>query len=220
MTTVGEPAPEDLTAKARLRDAALRLFAERGIEATSVRDIARAAGVSGGLVRHHFGSKEALRDACDAYALAQLVRLKEQAVSGGQALGPEFLSATQPVLLGYFVRSMLDGSPSSEEMFSQMIGLAEGWLAANHPDGIADRHAYGSVLVAMELGAWMMRDQLSAALGADVLEPEGQLRMARAKVEFYSTPLLSPEVAATARTAIDQLQQRAPMDRAGRRANR
>ncbi len=220
MTAVGEPAPEDLTAKARLRDAALRLFAERGIEATSVRDIAHAAGVSGGLVRHHFGSKEALRDACDAYALAQLVRLKEQAVSGGQALGPEFLSATQPVLLGYFVRSMLDGSPSSEEMFSQMIGLAEGWLAANHPDGIADRHAYGSVLVAMELGAWMMRDQLSAALGADVLEPEGQLRMARAKVEFYSTPLLSPEVAATARTAIDQLQQTAPKDRAGRKANR
>ena len=220
MTVVGEPAPEDLTAKARLRDAALRLFAERGIEATSVRDIADAAGVSGGLVRHHFGSKEALRDACDAYALAQLVRLKEQAVSGGQAFGPEFLPATQPVLLGYFVRSMLDGSPSSQEMFSQMVGLAEDWLDANHPDGIADRHAYGAVLVAMELGAWMMRDQLSAALGADVLEPEGQLRMARAKVEFYSTPLLSPEVAATARSTIDQLQQTVPKDRARRRTNR
>ncbi|MDA8315251.1 MAG: TetR family transcriptional regulator [Actinomycetota bacterium] len=220
MTAVGEPAPEDLTAKARLRDAALRLFAERGIEATSVRDIANAAGVSGGLVRHHFGSKEALRDACDAYALAQLVRLKEQAVSGGQAVGPEFLSATQPVLLGYFVRSMLDGSPSSQEMFSQMVGLAEDWLDANHPDGIADRHAYGAVLVAMEMGAWMMRDQLSAALGADVLEPEGQLRMARAKVEFYSTPLLSPEVAATALSTIDQLQQTVPKDRARRRTNR
>ena len=220
MTAVGEPAPEDLTAKARLRDAALRLFAERGIEATSVRDIANTAGVSGGLVRHHFGSKEALRDACDAYALAQLVRLKQQAVSGGQALGPEFLSATQPVLLGYFVRSMLDGSPSSPEMFSQMVGLAEDWLAANHPDGIADRHAYGAVLVAMELGAWMLRDQLSAALGADVLEPEGQLRMARAKVEFYSTPLLSAEMAATARSTIDHLQQTVPKGRAGKRAKR
>ncbi len=220
MTAVGEPAPEDLTAKARLRDAALRLFAERGIEATSVRDIANAAGVSGGLVRHHFGSKEALRDACDAYALAQLVRLKEQAVSGGQAVGPEFLSATQPVLLGYFVRSMLNGSPSSREMFSQMVGLAEDWLAANHRDGIADRHAYGSVLVAMELGAWMMRDQLSAALGADVLEPEGQLRMARAKVELYSKPLLSPEVASTALATIDRLPQTVPEGPAGRRARR
>lgn len=220
MTAVGEPAPEDLTAKARLRDAALRLFAERGIEATSVRDIANAAGVSGGLVRHHFGSKEALRDACDAYALAQLVRLKEQAMSGAQAVGPEFLPATQPVLLGYFVRSMLDGSPSSQEMFSEMVGLAEDWLAANHPDGIADRHAYGAVLVAMELGAWMLRDQLSAALGADVLEPEGQLRMARAKVEFYSTPLLSPEVAATALATIDRLQQTVPEEPAGRRAKR
>ena len=220
MTAVGEPAPEDLTAKARLRDAALRLVAERGIEATSVRDIANAAGVSGGLVRHHFGSKEALRDACDAYALAQLVRLKEQAMNGGQAVGPEFLPATQPVLLGYFVRSMLDGSPSSQEMFSQMVGLAEDWLAANHRDGIADRHAYGAVLVATELGAWMLRDQLSAALGRDVLEPEGQLRMARAKVEFYSTPLLSPDVAATALATIDRLHQTVPEGPAGRRAER
>jgi AcrR family transcriptional regulator len=220
VAAVGEPAPEDLTAKARLRDAALRLFSERGVEATSVRDIASKAGVSGGLVRHHFGSKEALRDACDAYVLAQLVGFKKQVVSGGQAAGPEFLTAAEPVLLRYFVRSMLDGSLSAQVMFSQMVGLAEDWLEANHPDGITDRHAYGAVLVAMELGSLMMRDQLSAALGADVLGPEGQLRMARAKVEFYSTPLLSPEVAATTLSTIDQLRQTVPKDRAGGKAKR
>src|SRR6266542_759545 len=59
---VGGPAFEDLTARARIRDAALRLFAERGVDGATIRDIAKAAGVSAGLVRHHFGSKEALRD--------------------------------------------------------------------------------------------------------------------------------------------------------------
>jgi AcrR family transcriptional regulator len=41
-------------------DAALRLFSHRGYRATSVRDIARAAGVSTGNLYHHFAGKEAI----------------------------------------------------------------------------------------------------------------------------------------------------------------
>ena len=47
--TAGERSAEDLTARARIRDAALRLFAERGTDGATIRDIAKAAGVSGGL---------------------------------------------------------------------------------------------------------------------------------------------------------------------------
>ena len=65
----GDRSAEDLTARARIRDAALRLFAERGLDGTTIRDIAKEAGVSGGLIRHHFGSKDGLRSACDVYAL-------------------------------------------------------------------------------------------------------------------------------------------------------
>src|SRR3954464_15196123 len=58
----------DLTAKASIRNAALRLFAERGPDAVTMREIAAAAGVSPALVVHHFGSKEGLRAAVDGYA--------------------------------------------------------------------------------------------------------------------------------------------------------
>ena len=56
---VGESAPRD-----RLRDAAIETFARLGLGAT-VRQLASDAGVTAGLVTHHFGSKDALRQACD-----------------------------------------------------------------------------------------------------------------------------------------------------------
>jgi AcrR family transcriptional regulator len=43
-----------------LIDAALRLFAGKGIDQTSLADIGEEAGYSRGLVNHHFGSKAAL----------------------------------------------------------------------------------------------------------------------------------------------------------------
>jgi AcrR family transcriptional regulator len=46
--------------KAEILAAARRLFAERGILAVSVRDVAKEAGVTHGLVHHYFGTKEQL----------------------------------------------------------------------------------------------------------------------------------------------------------------
>jgi len=59
----------------------------------------------------------------------------------------------------------------------------------------------------MELGALVLREQLSRALGADILSPAGHLRLARAKLDFYSRPLLSPELAEKGHAALDELQQ-------------
>jgi len=46
--------------KSQILEAARALFAEHGIAATSVRDIAQAAGVTHRLVQHYFGSREDL----------------------------------------------------------------------------------------------------------------------------------------------------------------
>lgn len=210
-SALGQPAFEDLTARARIREAALRLFAERGIEAATIREIAELAGVSGGLVRHHFGSKDDLRAACDSYVVDQMMRYKEQAVLEGQAASAGFLSSTQPqrlVMLRYFARSMLDGSPSADAMFSELVGLGERWLEDHHRGQMADPPAYAALLVAMEIGTLVMREQLSHSLGADIFSPEGHLRLTRAKLDFYSKPLLSRELAQGARAALDQLQQK------------
>jgi AcrR family transcriptional regulator len=201
-------APSDLTARARIRDAALHLFSERGVAGTSVRDVAEAAGVSSGLVQHHFRTKDTLRAACDDYVLEELLRIKEELVVHGAVARPAFLADVHPEALGlsrYLARSLMDGSPAAADMFAEMVAATEAWIAAHSPGLIEDEHGYAAVLVAMETGALAWHDQLSAALGTDVLGPTGHLRLARAKVEFYSTPLLEPDTARAARASIDAL---------------
>jgi TetR/AcrR family transcriptional regulator, regulator of cefoperazone and chloramphenicol sensitivity len=210
-----EPAHEDLTARARIRDAALRLFAERGTEGATIRDIAKAAGVSAGLVRHHFGSKEALRDACDSYALDRAMRIKEQAILEGQATSPGFMAANHPTVLllyRYFARVLLDGSQPAAAMFDQMVDLTEQWLDQHGPHVSDDPRGYSAVLVGMQIGLLTMQEHVSRALGVDILSAEGHARLVRALVDFYSQPLLSPELAAQAHAAYAQVQSPQPAE--------
>lgn len=55
-------------------DAALRLFAARGLSATSMADICAASGASNGSVYHHFGSKEGVAVALYANAIEDYQR--------------------------------------------------------------------------------------------------------------------------------------------------
>jgi AcrR family transcriptional regulator len=198
--------PEDLTARARIRDAAITLFAERGIGPATIRDIAQAAGVSSGLVRHHFGSKEGLRRACDDYAMAELTRIRTQIFNEGEFRDQSFLGAIHPSamqLQRYLIRSTLDSPEATSAMFARMVEVGEEWL-----DGqgirVEDQRAYAAVLVAMQMGMFLMTDQLSAALGTDVTKPPGQLRMLRGAVEAFTHPLRADQEAAV-RAVLDKL---------------
>jgi AcrR family transcriptional regulator len=204
---------EDLTGRARIRDAALALFGERGVERTSLREIARSAGLSAGLVRHHFESKDGLRAACDAYAMERLMAVKEAGVPGGRLADPGFLSDVQPELLvlhRYLARSIVDGSPAAGAVLDHMIVLSERWIAEYHAGDVSDERAVACVLAAAQIGLLMVREQISKALGVDLSSPQGHLRLAHALIDFYSTPLLSPELAADAHAALAQLQRRPP----------
>jgi AcrR family transcriptional regulator len=64
-----EPDRPTVKGRDRLIMVAMQLFAERGFDGVTVRDIAKEAGVSIGLINHHFVSKEGLRAAVDAHFL-------------------------------------------------------------------------------------------------------------------------------------------------------
>jgi TetR/AcrR family transcriptional regulator, regulator of cefoperazone and chloramphenicol sensitivity len=207
---VPRPAFGDLTARARIRQAALAQFAEHGFERTTIRGIAAAAGVSPGLVRHHFGSKLALRDAVDAHVVQEIRRISDEIMADGERgdFGPSALSrqAMRP-FQGYLARALMDGSQTIATLFDEMVGPTEQWIALadkNRADApFVDRRTRAAVFTAMVLGVPLLHEHLSRVLGVDVLSAEGDLRVALALLDIYSHALVSPELAETARAGLD-----------------
>ncbi|MCI3240610.1 MULTISPECIES: TetR/AcrR family transcriptional regulator [Streptomyces] len=122
-------AKSDLTGRARLREAALELFAERGFEATSTRAVAAAAGLSPALVTRHFGSKEGLRAAVDEHVLDRITeQLRELDADKGLMASLGEISArvfgSDPVLRGYLRHVLLEDSEASAELFGRLLSGA------------------------------------------------------------------------------------------------
>ncbi|ANJ27477.1 TetR/AcrR family transcriptional regulator [Agromyces aureus] len=119
-----DPAPSDLTTRARLRDAAIECFAAEGFGA-SVRTIAARAGVSAGLIRHHFGSKDALRAECDAAVLERHRSLKTEGLeSPANAMAQLAEADEHGAMLVYILRSVQDGSPAGGAFIEHLIADA------------------------------------------------------------------------------------------------
>lgn len=68
----------------RLEREAMRLFVERGIAETSVRDVAKAAGVAEGAMYRHFAGKEALVAALFLGHYLEFAQTLDQLAAGAQ----------------------------------------------------------------------------------------------------------------------------------------
>jgi AcrR family transcriptional regulator len=125
------PRPDDdRTARARIRDAAVQTFGTAGFDA-SVRAVAAAAGVSPGLVIHHFGSKDGLRAACDEHVLRVIREAETDAFSSGPgAMLAQLAELDQYApLVGYLVQALLAGGDLAATLLSRMTTDAESYLA-------------------------------------------------------------------------------------------
>jgi AcrR family transcriptional regulator len=211
MAGTGEPEAEDLTARARIRDAALEQIAEHGAKGMTIRGVAEAAGVSPGLVQHHFGSKQKLREACDEYFVASIRRIKLEGLEGG-VNQPSFLStavrASVP-LRRYLARAMVDGSPAAAKLFDETVEFTREMLESP-PPGIlkpntSDLHAYSAAMAAMSIGVVVLHEHLSRALDVDTLSAEGYPRLTKALLEVFTDDILSPELVEKSLDAMDQL---------------
>ena len=123
-----QPVRTEPSAIERIRDAALKSFATQGSAGTSLRAVAAAAGVSLGLVQHHFATKAGLIKAVDDYVLATVITHITKPVPdttsdsvaeiGDRVTG---MILEQPDIVDYVGRALVDGRPVGYMIFDALL---------------------------------------------------------------------------------------------------
>lgn len=159
---------------ARIRHAAIAEFAVRGFARTTVRQIASAAGVSPGLVIHHFGSKDGLRAACDDYVFAALTETKRENASRSPLIVAEMLSrGPMRTNAEYLLRSVLDPSEQGQRFFDHYVGAIEQIIdegfAGYTLRKSADRRAQATAIAMLALAPMLLEPRARRVLGTEDL---------------------------------------------------
>ena len=199
---------EDLTARARIREAALEHFARDGYDRATIRAIAKTAGVSAGLLRHHYGSKEDLREACDHYVFEMLHRVNADPLADPGATAQT--QQTSKPFGRYVARSLADGSPTVGPIFDELVTMTEAWLAraddSRTDTPTVDRRVRAALVTAMKIGIPLLHEHVSRALGTDMFGPEGDRLIALALLDIYSHALIDEDVATSAAAGYEEPQ--------------
>jgi AcrR family transcriptional regulator len=149
----------------RIRSAALKSFATHGTSATSLRSVAAAAGVSLGLVQHHFGTKAGLIKAVDDHVTAIMFGTMAQPVSEPDTVAEMGTRVTrmlseQPDIVDYVGRTLVDGSPTGSMIFDSLVAF--GTARWNR------RYEHGETRPDIDL-TWAALNSLMLALSAFIL---------------------------------------------------
>lgn len=190
-------ASDDFTARAAIRDRALELFAQHGPDATTVRSVAAAAGVSPALVLHHWRSKEGLKAGVDEHVSAVMVDVLELVVAdlrqlevaagapgavptaGSPSLAHEVLDRlpASSAVPAYLRRLLLGGDPAGVELLRKWHQTAMDLLTAMAADGVIRPgrrlHVRAAVLMVSDLAVLLLREPLRDLLGEDPLAEPG-----------------------------------------------
>lgn len=199
MRSVSSSGDGDLTAVARIRNAALTCFARDGFS-VGMRTIAAEAGVTAGLITHHFGSKEGLRRACDAEVLRLTAEVKKDSVYFGgptdlltqMAQIEDYIPATS-----YALRSIQEGGQLAATLLDSFaqdaIAYMDGAVQAGVMTPSHDEVARARYLLYSGFGAMLLfaRYEASDPSDIEVVTREFIERYGPISAELYSQPLFT-----------------------------
>lgn len=167
------PSPDQPNGRERLLEAAVKLFGRDGFDGTSVRAVADEAGVSWGLVRFYFQSKDGLRDAAEDFVMRGYLQRVRAGSTVGSAEELEAIIESQTAGLSASVpflrRAIMEERPIAIEFLRQLISTTEA-LRENSPDEYPDEPALWDPVrvVINRLGYLLLAPQIQTILGRDL----------------------------------------------------
>jgi AcrR family transcriptional regulator len=187
----------DLTTFARIRNAALEGFARDGLSATSIRDVAKAAGVSPGLVQHHFPTKSALAESVNEHVAAiaaaafQDVPIARSPTDASEELGRRVtrLIAEHPNALLYLARATTETDQGALELFDTFVDIAERQWEQLARDGLlrsdTDQRWTALNTIVFNLGTLLFQAALDRHLPQPLLSTKGLERWQIAATKLF-----------------------------------
>ena len=194
--------PDDLTARARIREAAFRRFAAQGVAATSLRAIAQDAGTSAALVVHHFGSKEGLVRAVDDAAVATFQAALDELPTDQtpDALSADFGAVFERIIGGdavmraYLRRALLADQPASTALLDEMLAVTRAGLKLIDRAGglrpLADEQWRPYQVLFIALGSMLLEPLLQRELDGRAFDPDVLRSRSDANLDFFANGLL------------------------------
>lgn len=193
--------PSDLSPYARIREAALRLYAEHGPQSTTIRMVAEEAGMSPGAVTHHFKSKDELSEAVQRAVIAKIRRV----VSGvGLTDTPDVAARARrqafdqliteaPAIAGYMRHATLEGGPAGVALFAEGFELVRAemqtMVQANIARPLPDPEIGLVLYRAIHLTHILFAPLLEQMLGLSLTDPAVLARFTDAAVDLLTHPV-------------------------------
>ena len=181
---------EERSTREQILAAATREFAEHGFRGASIRGIASAAGVSAGLVQHHFGTKDGLKQACDERVMFLLKDSQHLLLLRGSIPlddDDEVFDRLDEIqsLIDYLIMSMSSGSETAAQWFRTITeythdALTSGRIGPALDTEKDDSWAIAATQTAMALGITAFYRTIQQALNIED-DTEMLIRIARAR---------------------------------------
>jgi len=163
------------TTREQLLTIAVEMFAANGFAQTSLRAIAKQAGVSPALLVHHFGTKDALIKEAIAITLGHWVADEKAAMLDDES---NQLSHWQAVMakgatpLRFFRQVLLAGGEYSQRLFAAAVGESESLLeqmkSAGRLRDVKDPKTTALMLTLSGLGSVLFMDHIEKILGGSI----------------------------------------------------
>jgi AcrR family transcriptional regulator len=147
---------DDLTARARIRNAALDLYSHYGEDRISLRAIASEAKVSLGVVQHHFQTKAKLREAVDQLVVDYFAQAIAEVSTDGTAAqiaaardeAVRQMLRNSPTVINYLRRTLLEPSESRLHLLDVIVDLTRREVGALRRSGRASTKVRESAQIA------------------------------------------------------------------------
>jgi AcrR family transcriptional regulator len=177
------------------------MFADKGYDGITVRDISAAADVSVGLINHHFGSKEGLREAVDKFFIEQFeeVLFEERPVPASEEAGlAQSVEFTEnwinrhiddwDLTKSYMRRALLEGSDWGAGLFDRFYNVVRTSIDRMDADGQirpdVDRLWLPLLVMYLELGTLLLEPYVERVLGKSGFDRELWRRRHRAYIDL------------------------------------